>query len=295
MLAIGYRLATASADLCPDAQPLAGFAVHDISQYGPAYRGAAAHAFGLGDRPAVLAVAPGGAAERAGLRPDDELLAVDRSSLGGGEPNPPKASVARSEAAADRIDAALADGEAALELLRGGTRKTIRIAAERGCRGRFQVVPGNEVNAAADGRYVQISAAHAENAANDAELASILAHELAHNILHHRERLDRKGISRGLFGGVGRSARLVRQTEIEADRLSVYLMDRAGYPPEAAVRFWRRFGPAHSLGIFASPTHPGWKERATRIEAEIATLARLKRESAKPVPPLLAGPLPELR
>src|SRR3546814_2491582 len=73
-------------------------------------------------------------------------------------------------------------------------------------------------------------------------LAAAVAHELAHNILRHRERLDAADVARGLFKGFGRSARLFRQTEIEADRLSAWPMRGAGYDPPAAVRFWGRFG-----------------------------------------------------
>ena len=38
-----------------------------------------------------------------------------------------------------------------------------------------------------------------------------------------------------------RNARAIRQTEAEADRLSVYLLARAGYAPGKAMDYWRRF------------------------------------------------------
>ena len=65
---------------------------------------------------------------------------------------------------------------------------------------------------------------------------------------------------RGFLGNFGSNARRIRETEIEADRLSVYLMERAGYDPAAAVRFWSRFG-RRGLNFLGSPTHPNWRRR----------------------------------
>ena len=75
----------------------------------------------------------------------------------------------------------------------------------------------------------------------------------------HRVRLDAgAACARGFLGNFGRNARRIRETEVEADRLSVYLMERAGYDPEAAVRFWSRFG-RRGLNFLGSPTHPNWR------------------------------------
>ncbi len=69
-----------------------------------------------------------------------------------------------------------------------------------------------------------------------------------------------------------------------AQRLSARswrLFGRGGGPLLAPVR------PEHGKGIFASPTHPGWKERVSIIEAEAAQLARLKQSDPRPIPPFL--------
>src|SRR3546814_9337771 len=92
-------------------------------------------------------------------------------------------------------------------------------------------------------------------------LAAAVAHELAHNILRHRERLDAADVDRGLFKGFGRSARLFRQTEVEADRLSVWLMRGAGYDPQAAVRLWGRFGTRGGPVLIQPSTHPPRRDR----------------------------------
>ena len=50
-----------------------------------------------------------------------------------------------------------------------------------------------------DGARVQVTAALVEYATRDDELAAVIAHEFAHNILKHRLALNAAGISRGLF------------------------------------------------------------------------------------------------
>jgi predicted Zn-dependent protease len=63
-----------------------------------------------------------------------------------------------------------------------------------------------------------------------------------------------------------------RQTELEADILSVSLLANAGYDPKIAVLFWQDFGPSHAGSVLRSRTHPGWKTRVSVIEREIAAL-----------------------
>jgi hypothetical protein len=285
---IGHRLAVASRDLCPERQWLPGLAIHDLSQYGGAYRDAAIRAFRLDRGPGVLALASGGPAERGGLRLDDVLLSVDSAELPRGTEVASR-TFDRVEAMLGTIEAAFADGAAELAVLRGAERLSLRIAAEQGCATRFQLIPSRRLNALADGRYVQVTTAIGEYVQDDQELAAVLAHEFAHNILGHRARLDAAGVARGFFGNFGRNARLIRATEAEADRLSIYLLDRAGYDPAAAVRFWSRFG-RRGLNFFGSPTHPNWRQRIALFEAEIAALRRAKAAGEVPAPDFLPGP-----
>jgi Zn-dependent protease with chaperone function len=285
---VGHRLAVANLDLCAARAWLPGVAVHDLSQYGAEFRPAATRAFGLGAGPAVLALAADGPAERAGLRADDILLALD------GEPPPQGAprragSFDRMELILAALDRAFADGRADLAVARGGIRLTIAVEAEQGCASRFQLIPGGGLNAKADGRYVQVTAAIVDYVADDAELAAVLAHEFAHNILGHRVRLDEAQVARGLLRNFGGNARRIRDTEVEADRFSVYLLERAGYDPDAAVRFWSRFG-RRGLNFLGSPTHPNWRRRIALFETEIAAIRSARAAGRAPAPPFAPRP-----
>jgi predicted Zn-dependent protease len=148
------------------------------------------------------------------------------------------------------------------------------------------------VRARADGILVLLYAGMLRFSDNDDELATVIAHELAHNILRHRARLNAANIQRGLAQNFGRNARLTRATEEEADRLSVWLMADAGYDPAAAARFWTNFGKRHGGGIFAAPTHPRWQDRVRSVTEEAAAMQRLRAADPLAIPPLVASPPP---
>jgi beta-barrel assembly-enhancing protease len=286
VLTIGHRLAVGAVALCRERQWQHGLAVHDLSQYPRSARREVGPAFNLADGPAVLALAAGGPAERAGLRRDDAILAADAAPLPRA-PSDVDNSFAPTERIIEALERAFADGQAVLTVRRGGTRLDVTVAAELGCASRFQVIPSSRINAKADGRYVQVTSGIAQLAASDDEMAALIAHELAHNILRHRERLNAAGIDRGLLQGFGRNARLTRETEVEADRFAVYLMDRAGFDIRGIVRWWRRLGP-RTASLFGGGTHPAWRQRIATMETEIAAIEAARREGRMAVPPFTA-------
>lgn len=285
VLTVGHRLAVGGVGMCTERQWQIGFVIHDLSQYSRAGRADAIATFGLGEGPAVLAVAARGPAARAGLRRDDILLAADGQPL----PRAPaeaQNSFAPTERILDALERAFADGQAVLAIRRAGIPLTVTVQGELGCASRFQVIPSDRLNAKADGRYVQLTSAIAQLVRAEDELAALIAHELAHNILRHRARLNAAGIDRGLLEAFGRNARLIRETEVEADRLSPYLLDRAGYDIRGTVRWWQRLGP-RTASIFPSATHPRWRDRVAAMAAEVAAIERARRAGVAATPPAL--------
>jgi hypothetical protein len=282
-LSIGYRLAVSAGDLCPAHAPLSGISVQDLRQYPVSLRGAAAMVFASGNEPQILAVAKDSPAERAGVRPNDRILLIN------GKPVPPAQATKQGfdgvEQVYGMLDRAAAGHILELRLQRQQGISDVRFELESGCPSRFMARPSPETNADADGTYVQVDSGMMDFVANDDELAAVLAHELAHNILGHRARLEAAGVNFGMFRRFGRNARLTRVTEDEADRLSVYLMDRGGFPTGAALTFRARF---RALGRGGRSTHSSEVQRIAIIQREIDRIATMKRANEAPYPEFLA-------
>lgn len=128
---------------------------------------------------------------------------------------------------------------------------------------------------------------------SDAEIASVMGHEVAHVLARHSgERLSQNvlmttGLVAAQIGtsgrdpdeqraimaalGVGATVGVMlpfsRQHESEADRIGLTLMAEAGYDPEAAVSFWQKMADERDGGgppTFLS-THPGPGDRITHL------------------------------
>lgn len=244
------------------------------SQYGADYRAAAVAALGVGDLPTVTAIASDSAASAAGLAIGDQIDKIDGHRF---VPTPPRRTsgdFAPTAAALDVIERALVDGIAHISIIRHDKEFALTLRPKAACRARFDVRAGRSANASSDGINVQVSSDLVADTNGDAELAAVLAHELAHNILRHPQRLK---------GPAPHPS--VKQTEIEADRLSVYLLEAAGFGTAGAESFWGRWGRAHDWGIFAAGTHPSWKQRVAIIQAEAERIATLKQAGRPLVAP----------
>ncbi|WP_312488904.1 M48 family metallopeptidase [Sphingomonas sp.] len=268
---IAWRLATANAPLCRDTAPTPGIVVHAIDQYDPGVRKSLPALFGFEGPVAVEAVVPGSAAAKAGVAANDTIEAVNGRPFSVRPAGRDRADTATRDAAQRQIAAEPADRPLRLTLLRDGHRREVTVAAQPGCRSRFEMLMGPGLTASADGDIVQIGSRFFERF-DDRMIAVVVAHEFSHNILHHRDRLDAAGVKRGLLSEFGRNGRLFRQTETEADLLGVHLMRNAGFDPQDAVRFWREHGGEVDGGIFRSRTHPSSSARAEAVAAEIAAI-----------------------
>lgn len=263
------RLAGANAPLCSQAMPGTGLLLHALDQYPAEARGAARAAFGFAAPLAVEAVVPGSPAAQADLRADDGLVAINWQRFD--SPLARDATSARRDAALAAIEAAPPAQPLVLEVRRGGASLTRTIQPRAACLVRAELATDEGTIAHADDRLLQISSALLDRF-DDEGLAVIVAHEFAHIVLRHGARRVAEGVKHGWAGEFGRSARLTREAEDEADRFSVRLLANAGYDPQIAVRFWR--GPGRSLdyGLLRGATHASAGGRARNIAAAIAAL-----------------------
>jgi beta-barrel assembly-enhancing protease len=270
----GWRIASRNTGACPKIWGALGISLQHVSQYEPAYRAAAQAAFGLDDSyPSILAVAKGAPAADSGLKPNDRLRAVNGVDLAGNSRGQ------KSAASYDAVSSAMAALEAlpeksaaVLSIERGDQRLEVSVTPQNVCRSRVELAPGNAINANANGLVAQISGRLVNWVRNDDELALVIAHEMAHNLLDHPKRLNEKSPLSGLATSLGLSGRAQRQMELDADRMGIIMAASAGYNYKIAPDFWARLNSNVPLAAFLATTHPTTRtrrENAQRVVDEL--------------------------
>ncbi len=285
---IAFRLTAANAPLCDERMPGTGLVLHSLDQYPLAARAAADRVFGFPAPLAVELVVGDSPAQRAALHPGDGLIAAGGLRFAAALPAQARQTSASRDSAEEALALLAPVAPLAMQLVRGGQRAAVTIFPVAACRSRFELVPDAGWLARSDGRVVQLATRYAERM-DESELAVAVAHELAHVVLRHRRRLAAAGIGphKGLFAEFGRSGRLTRRVEDEADALSVVLLRNAGYDPASGPAFWRKWGGTLGGGPFRGRSHASPATRARNMEDEIA---RIPADApAVYIPPLIAS------
>ncbi|RYY25549.1 MAG: peptidase M48 family protein [Sphingomonadales bacterium] len=279
--AVGWRLASSNAALCDRLEPGTGIQLHTLDQFDTSALEAARKHFGFATPVAIEGVVPGTPAERAGLKADDSLVRVGSVEIAAlsGKPS----STDRLVAAQLAIAALPVDVPIEIEAIRAGAPIRVTLQPVPVCKSRFEMRIADDWGASADGTMVQIGSRFVEEYPEE-QLAAVMAHEFAHNVLHHREKLEVRGVSFGMLSGFGKSVKYFRQTELQADILGIYFMANANYPVRATIAFWQKFGPSKAGGILRSRSHPAWRDRIATLEAEIAKIDTI---SARPITPAI--------
>lgn len=261
----GYRVGAANARTCAQPQMLSGLVLHDLTQYQPTLRPAVSSAFSLHGGFGVLEVVPGSVAAKAGLRIDDEILRLDGASVD--DPNAARTSrqsYQRLGRFSDALSAALRAGDVDLLVRRRGQLLHTTLQGEPACGGDTLVINASDLNAWSDGRHVFVSTGMMRLAETDDQLAFVVGHEMAHNMLGHASENEAHGLL-SLFG-LG-SAR-IRREETAADALAVPLMSAAGYQATAAIDVLQHARSA--LWWAVSLDHPGFGQRIKAVTSIIA-------------------------
>lgn len=149
----------------------------------------------------------------------------------------------------------------------------------------FQVVNDKQINAFATmGGFVYINSGLMARADNEAELASVVAHEIGHIASRHAiEQMREVAISQGLLSAAGLEREALvnigvqlavnlpnsRKDEYEADELGLANLRKSGYAPIAMVNFMKKLvNQGGSVPTFLS-THPNASDRVKILEKEI--------------------------
>ena len=174
----------------------------------------------------------------------------------------------------------------------------------------FTVADYRELNAfALPGGPIWVHRGILQAAANEAQLAGVLAHEIAHIAERHAaSQMTKQLIANGLLGLLGavlgndgggaRTARIgaqvlasgyllkfSRDDEREADRVGLQIMRRAGWDPRGMPEFMERLRREQgrdpgSVEVFLS-SHPAPGERADALRQSLGSRTTGRRDSAE--------------
>ena len=164
----------------------------------------------------------------------------------------------------------------------------------------FNVLESDTVNAfCLPGGKVAVYTGMMKQFANEAELACVVAHEVGHAIARHGgertswsylQALGTLGVSTlgndtlqtiyGIGAEYGVMLPYSRLHENEADLIGLYLMAKAGYDPQAAVDFWKKFNTGNSSKLDEMlSTHPCDATRVANLSQHLPEAQELYQQS----------------
>ena len=241
--------------LCPVTRRDPGFSIHKLEDYPKPVRPIAESLLGV--KPGgiyVRAVRPETSASKARIEPGDQIMAVNENPIS-------------SETLMETYNrAVLRNGfDSVLSKVRirtkDGQEFIARIRPETACDIPAKVVFSNDINGHTDGRDILITSALMRSVPDDTNLALVIAHEMAHVIAGHFDQAPTQAL------------------ELEADRMALVLMARAGYDIEAAVGYWKSAAHPHEGGS-AKGSHPSTRARYKNFRTELERIRKIT-DSAK--------------
>lgn len=165
----------------------------------------------------------------------------------------------------------------------------------------FNLVEDEAINAfCLPGGKVVVYTGILQMAKNDDQLATVISHEIAHALARHgAERMSSSMVQQGLqivgnialgatapqyqnlFNqtyGIGSQVGVMlpygRMQESEADEIGIYLMAKAGYNPNEAIKFWENMSEGKKEGSDFLSTHPSSTTRINDLKIIISKLPR---------------------
>jgi predicted Zn-dependent protease len=274
---VAAPLLKAAVPLCADAVTTRlGFNFANDQSFKPEYS-SAARMLGFTDTLAITGIAPGSAAERAGLMVGDRILAIngDHAPFG--------------HNAADDLRARLSRDASpvVLKTRRDSVERAVTVVREPSCAYSVVALKDDQLNAFADGKNVFVTSTMLRFTENDDELSTIVGHEIAHNAMHHLDAQKKNSMLGALFGAVLDIAAATQGVntqggftkdfaalgsvvfsqdfEREADYVGLYIVAASGRPIGSAANLWRRLAQESPGSIKFASTHPTTAERFVRL------------------------------
>jgi hypothetical protein len=277
---------------------LLGFTAKNRYSYSEEFVEAAQSVLGLGEQLQVTGVQTGSGAARVGIRRGDLLVAVADKPV----PQGPNAE----RLAAQMLMPLLRNHTSSVRLTvaRAGADIALNVPLTQACAFGIELGLSDNVNAYADGVRVMVTRGMLSFAANDDELAYVLAREMAHNALRHPKRqkmnatvggiidnLIRMHPDLSIMSGMAGVKPMPADLDAAADRLALYMLARADYNIDGASAFWQKLAaqvPATVLDGYTA-IHPA---TAARLQAIDKAVAEIKGKLAvkKPLLPVMDAP-----
>jgi hypothetical protein len=277
---IAFRILAANADLCGDKVVLRfGFLYGNLLDFKEKNRPFAKASYGATNKTSILYAIPSAPAGKAGLKRGDIILAVDGkkastetlikvpvkeasqglendgSEDGDDDRDDYKSNTKRRSPATAKINRLMNGrkdkGKLSLLVRRGSTQHLIEMRPTKICKYGVRLKNKYEVNAYADSKRIIITRGMMEFARDDIELATVIGHELAHNVMLHIQKSKGNAVLGSVIDALFAGARVntgnafsnaARQAfsqdfEAEADYVGLYYTSRAGFDIKNAPNF----------------------------------------------------------
>lgn len=300
--AVASRIVARGTELCADrVGPYYGLTAWSREDFGKEWHDVVQSRFGVGDAASISSVAPGLAADQAGVKAGDVVLSVN-----GWTPPVGKDAVDK------LMEKLAAESKFGMPLdmvvRRGAEEVKLSMMPGQACDFRVRLLPDDVKNAYADGKNIVIYKGMMDFFRTDEEIALVVSHELAHNAMKHIDAKKTNAVIGGLVGllldvaaaagGVNTNGDFTRlgssmgagvysiAFEQEADYVGLYFMANAGYKIDDAAGFWRRMATTNSKAITMKSSHPTTPERFVAIETAVDEIKQ-KIENGQPLKPEL--------
>jgi Peptidase family M48/PDZ domain len=279
---VAFPLLVAAADWCPvDQEQTYGFLIVEIKN--PNGQTEVEGGNGV----SVAYVHPQSPAVSAGVMPGDRLIRINERTVDGMRAEEVSELIQRMTVA--RIQ------PLQLDVVRGGHRHTLNLMAVPACQFLVQLIESDQINGIADGKHIGVTTGTMRFVSSEDELAWVVAHEIAHNVLNHSQNARLRvmlhaflSATTGVPGDLAGTMPPRRSLEAQADYVGAYIMARAGYDVRAIKQFWRKLERLRSGETTPAidMDHPTTAERLAAFEVTLKEIEE-KRDRGELLQPVL--------
>jgi hypothetical protein len=281
---VAFPLLVAAADWCPvDQEQIYGFLFmnRELSK---------GQAEEEGGRISLVYVHPQSPAASAGAMPGDQVTRINERTIVGMRTEEVVELIHRMTVA--RIQ------PLQLDVRRGSHWHTLNLWAIPACRFSVELIESDQINGVADGRHIGVTTGTMRFVGSEDELAWVVAHEIAHNLLNHSQNARLRvmlntflSATAGASGDVAGTMPPRRSLEAQADYVGAYIMVRAGYDVRVIKQFLRRMERLRSgeHQPEMDRDHPTTAERLAAFEVTLEEIEG-KRQRGELLEPVSAEP-----